>query len=75
MYIGKDKYKHAIAGIIFAIIFTELNLSALTTLLLVLAVGVAKEVYDYLDYGVFDKWDVLATVAPVLFYYILTTLA
>jgi hypothetical protein len=63
MYIGKDKYKHAIAGIIFAIIFTELNLP------------VAKEVYDYLDYGVFDKWDVLATVAPVLFYYILTTLA
>ena len=72
---GKDKYKHAIAGIIFAVIFTELGLTALTTLWLVLAVGVAKEVYDYFDYGVFDKWDVLATIAPVLFYYILTILA
>lgn len=75
MYIGKDKYKHAIAGIIFAVIFTELGLTALTTLWLVLAVGVAKEVYDYFDYGVFDKWDVLATIAPVLLYYILTILA
>jgi hypothetical protein len=75
MHIGKDKYKHAIAGIIFAVIFTELGLTALTTLWLVLAVGVAKEVYDYFDYGVFDKWDVLATIAPVLFYYILTILA
>lgn len=28
--------------------------------------GVAKEVYDYLDYGLFDKYDMLATWAGAL---------
>ena len=72
--IGKDKYKHAVAGIIFALIFTEMGLSSTNVFLLVLAVGVSKEVYDYLDYGKFDKWDVLATIAPVLLYYVLTSI-
>jgi len=64
--IGKDKYKHAAAGIVFALIFTEMGISSINVFLLVLAVGVSKEIYDYLDYGKFDKWDVLATIAPVL---------
>ena len=41
--IGKDKYKHAVAGIIFALIFTEMGLSSTNVFLLVLAVGVSKE--------------------------------
>ena len=72
--IGKDKYKHAIAGIAFAAIFTEIGISSINVFLLVLAVGVSKEVYDYLDYGKFDKWDVLATITPVLLYYILKSI-
>ena len=28
--------------------------------------GVAKEIYDYLDYGLFDKYDMLATWAGSL---------
>jgi hypothetical protein len=72
--IGKDKYKHAAAGIIFALIFTKMGMSQTNVFLSVLAVGIAKEVYDYLDYGMFDKWDVLATIFPLIVYYILTSL-
>ena len=74
MMIGKDKYKHAIAGLVFAIIFSELGLSPLVTLGLVALVGVGKEVYDYIDYGLFDTWDAVATVLPVLIFYIMTIL-
>ena len=69
--IGKDKYKHALAGIIFAVIFTQIGLAPLYVFLLVLLVGISKEVYDYLDYGLFDKQDVIATIIPVLIYYTL----
>ena len=31
-----------------------------------MAAGVAKEIYDYLDYGLFDKQDMLATWAGSL---------
>ncbi len=69
--IGKDKYKHAVAGIIFGLIFNKMGMSQTNVFLSVLAVGIAKEVYDYLDYGLFDKWDVLATIFPLIVYYIL----
>jgi len=48
-----------------------MGMSQTNVFLSVLAVGIAKEVYDYLDYGLFDKWDVLATIFPLIVYYIL----
>ena len=59
-----DKKLHFIAGLAIAIIFGWQN--PLIGLAAGFAAGVAKEVYDYLDYGGFDKQDMYATWAGSL---------
>ena len=59
-----DKKLHLLAGLVIAIIFGWQN--PLIGLAAGFAAGVAKEVYDYLDYGGFDKQDMYATWAGSL---------
>ncbi|MCW7555557.1 hypothetical protein NX722_23620 [Endozoicomonas gorgoniicola] len=57
---GQDKYKHIVVSFALTLfcywVFGVIAGSALLAFL----IGVAKEVYDYNDYGVFDHWDILA---------------
>ena len=57
---AQDKKLHLIAGFLIAaiagVIFTPACGLALAT-----AAGVAKEAYDYFDYGLFDAQDMLFT--------------
>lgn len=54
-----DKKLHLLAGLAIAIIFGWQY--PLIGLLAGIIAGIAKEVYDYLDYGLFDKKDMLFT--------------
>lgn len=54
-----DKLYHFIAGLILSLIGGYFN--PLCGLFLGIFAGVAKEVYDYYDYGLFDKKDMLFT--------------
>ena len=58
-YMEKDKLYHFIAGLILSLIGGYFN--PLYGLILGIFAGVAKEVYDYYDYGLFDKKDMLFT--------------
>lgn len=55
----EDKKLHLLAGLGIAIIFGWQN--PLIGLAAGFIAGVAKEVYDYFDYGLFDKKDMLFT--------------
>ena len=58
---AQDKKLHFIAGLGIAIIFGwQYPLIGLGAGIIA---GVAKEVYDYLDYGLYDKQDMLYTWA------------
>lgn len=61
---AQDKKLHLLAGLGIAIIFGWHN--PLIGLGAGFAAGVAKEVYDYLDYGSFDKLDMFYTWAGSL---------
>ena len=61
---AQDKKLHLLAGLVIAIIFGWQN--PLIGLGAGFAAGVAKEVYDYLDYGLYDKQDMLYTWAGSL---------
>lgn len=54
-----DKKLHLLCG--FAISLIAGFYTPATGLICGIVAGVAKEVYDYLDYGLFDKYDMLAT--------------
>lgn len=54
-----DKKLHLLAGLAIAIIFGWHN--PLIGLSAGIIAGIAKEVYDYFDYGLFDKKDMLFT--------------
>ena len=56
--IGVDKYYHAAAGGVTTAVANEINLPGVSA---AFAVGFAKEVYDYIDYGRFDTKDLIAT--------------
>ena len=60
----QDKKLHLLAGLGIAIIFGWHN--PLIGLAAGFIAGIAKEVYDYLDYGLFDKYDMFATWAGSL---------
>lgn len=61
---AQDKKLHLLAGLGIAIIFGwQYPLIGLGA---GFAAGVAKEVYDYLDYGLLDKKDMFATWAGSL---------
>ena len=57
-----DKLLHFIAGIIFAMLFSLLfPITEPFCFVFAIAAGIGKDLYDKLDYGRFDWWDVLAT--------------
>lgn len=59
-----DKKLHLASGLAIAFVFGIAN--PWIGLGCGMAAGVAKEVYDYLDYGLYDKQDMLATWAGSL---------
>ena len=61
---AEDKKLHLLAGLGIAIIFGWHN--PLIGLVAGFVAGIAKEVYDYLDYGLYDKQDMLYTWAGSL---------
>ena len=67
-----DKKLHFIAGLCISVAAMLLYFYYYGTVNVLLGVGggmvagVAKEVYDYLDYGLYDKQDMLATWAGSL---------
>ena len=61
---AQDKKLHLLAGIVIAIIFGWQN--PLIGLGAGIIAGIAKEIYDYLDYGLYDKQDMLYTWAGSL---------
>ena len=61
---AQDKKLHLLAGLGIAIIFGWQN--PMIGLAAGFVAGVAKEVYDYLDYGLYDKQDMLYTWAGSL---------
>ena len=54
-----DKKLHLLCG--FAIALVAGSYTPATGLICGVVAGVAKEIYDYLDYGLFDKYDMFAT--------------
>ncbi len=64
MKIPYDKKLHFLCGCIIAMLVGLYN--PLYGLLAGVVAGVAKEVYDYFDYGLADKYDMLATWAGAL---------
>ena len=56
--IGTDKYYHFAAGAATEVVGHEMNLTPTSA---AFAIGFAKELYDYADYGKFDAKDLLAT--------------
>lgn len=56
--IGTDKYYHFAAGAATEVAGHKLDLAPTSA---AFAIGFAKELYDYADYGRFDAKDLLAT--------------
>lgn len=64
MKIPYDKKLHFLCGFLISLLVGLYN--PLYGLLAGVTAGVAKELYDYYDYGLFDKYDMLATWAGAL---------
>lgn len=56
-----DKKLHILCGLLLSLLIGVYN--PIYGLFAGVVAGVAKEVYDYYDYGLFDKYDMLATWA------------
>lgn len=56
---AQDKKLHLLAGLGMTIVFGWQN--PIIGLFAGIIAGIAKEVYDYFDYGLFDKKDMLFT--------------
>ena len=56
--ITKDKYYHFVAGATTAAVANGINVPKVSS---AFAAGFAKESFDYIQYGVFDTKDLLAT--------------
>lgn len=61
MKIPHDKKLHFCCGCIISLLIGLYN--PIYGLSAGVVAGVAKEIYDYYDYGLFDKYDMLATWA------------
>ena len=55
-----DKKLHFLAGLLIALLI-GLIIDPITGAYLAVAAGIAKEIYDLCDYGVFDWKDMIAT--------------
>lgn len=68
-----DKILHFLCGLCIAFVIVAAT-APIYGIIAVTVLGLAKEVYDYFDYGVFDNKDMLATIlggiAGIAAYYI-----
>lgn len=67
-----DKYIHCVVSMIVASILMHILpfsriAGFVSSVLLAIAVGVAKELYDKKDYGLFDKKDIYADIIGAFF--------
>lgn len=58
-----DKILHLLLGFIIAWRLIDINIHWIIALVVVILFGVAKEIYDYKSYGLFDWSDLLATIS------------
>lgn len=56
---AEDKKLHMLCGLLISLLVGSYN--PIYRLYAGVTAGVAKEVYDYLDYGLFDKYDMFYT--------------
>ena len=68
-----DKILHLLFGFIIAWRLTDINVHWIIALVVVILFGVAKEVYDYKSYGLFDWKDMVATISGGIIF-LLTTI-
>lgn len=67
--IAKDKILHIIVGFLISVIFSyiaynlDLEYHQWYGVAAGLLIGIAKEAWDYYDYGIFSIWDLLSTLA------------
>ena len=70
--IANDKLLHLSVGLI---VYSGISIFSLDyALLVVLILGIGKEIYDYYDYGGFDRADMVWTVSAPLALYITETI-
>lgn len=58
-----DKILHLLFGFIIAWRLIDINIHWIIALVVVILFAVAKEVYDYKSYGLFDYKDMIATIS------------
>ncbi len=61
-----DKILHLLFGFIIAWRLIDINAHWIIALVVVILFGVAKEVYDYKSYGIFDWRDLVATISGAI---------
>ena len=61
-----DKILHLLFGFIIAWRLIDINVHWIIALVVVILFGVAKEVYDYKSYGLFDWRDLVATISGAI---------
>ena len=61
-----DKILHLLFGFIIAWRLIDINVHWIIALVVVILFGVAKEVYDYKAYGLFDWRDLVATISGAI---------
>ena len=61
-----DKILHLLFGFIIAWRLIDINAHWIIALVVVILFGVAKEVYDYKAYGLFDWRDLVATIGGAI---------
>ena len=65
---------HMIVGFILMIIAVILIRNPIIAFTIVIIAGAGKELYDYIDYGQFDIWDMLFTILGGIIAYFLVKL-
>ena len=58
-----DKLLHLLFGFIIAWRLIDIDIHWIIALFVVILFGVAKEIYDYKSYGLFDWKDMIATIS------------
>ena len=58
-----DKILHLLFGFIIAWRLIDINIHWIIALVVVILFAVAKEIYDYKSYGLFDYKDMIATIS------------
>ena len=58
-----DKILHLLFGFIIAWRLIDINIHWIIALVVVILFEVAKEIYDYKSYGLFDYKDMIATIS------------